>query len=77
MDTRARMRISRRTFLKATAATGVVVACGAPAATPPAATATGKAAIAGTITVSYPDELGLKPKYVDKAAADLKAKYSG
>lgn len=77
MDTRMRARISRRTFLKVTAATGVVVACGGPSVTPPAATGTTKAGLTGTITVSYPDELGLKPKYVDKAAADLKAKYSG
>src|SRR6266545_6460871 len=75
MNTRA--RVSRRTFLKASAATGVIVACGGPTTTPPAATGTAKAGLTGTITVSYPDELGLKPKYVDKAAADLKAKYSG
>ena len=75
MNTRA--RVSRRTFLKATAATGVIVACGGPTTAPPAATGTKAATLSGTITVSYPDELGLKPKYVDKAATDLKAKYSG
>jgi multiple sugar transport system substrate-binding protein len=35
------------------------------------------AAITGTINVSYPDEAGLKPKYVEQAAAALKAQYSG
>ena len=35
------------------------------------------AAITGTINVSYPDEAGLKPKYVEQAAAALKAQYPG
>ena len=69
--------ISRRTFLQALAATGVAVACGAPQATP-ASSAGGKpATLSGTIVVSYPDELGAKPKYVDQAAQALKSKYSG
>src|SRR2546430_336228 len=52
------------------AATGVVVACGS-------GTPCGNEKICGTITVSYPDELGLKPKYVDQAATALKSRYSG
>ena len=62
--------LSRRAFLQAMAATGVVVACGS-------GTPGGTAKISGTITVSYPDELGLKPKYVDQAATALKSRYSG
>ena len=68
--------LSRRAFLQAMAATGVVVACGASPSAAPSGSSK-PATISGTITVSYPDELGAKPKYVDKAAADLKAKYSG
>ena len=34
-------------------------------------------AITGTINVSYPDEAGLKPKYVEQAAAAVKAQFSG
>src|SRR5207249_2439282 len=62
--------LSRRAFLQAMAATGVVAACGS-------GTPGGTAKISGTITVSYPDELGLKPKYVDQAATALKSRYSG
>ncbi len=70
-------RYSRRTLLKAAAVTGLAVAC-APAAAPgasPTAPAGGTAVptqakgLSGAITVSYPDELGKKPPYVDKAAA--------
>src|SRR4029078_10208030 len=35
------------------------------------------AAVTGTVNVSYPDEAGLKPKYVEQDAAALKAQYSG
>jgi multiple sugar transport system substrate-binding protein len=64
--------LSRRSFLKAMAATGVVVACGPgqPSGGPP----TG-AGISGTVTVSYPDELGKKPPYVQAAADAVTAKY--
>jgi multiple sugar transport system substrate-binding protein len=68
--------LSRRRFLQAMAATGVVVACGTTPSTTPSGSAK-PATLSGTVTVSYPDELGAKPKYVEKAAADLKAKYSG
>ena len=33
--------------------------------------------VTGTVTVSYPDEAGFKPKYVEQAAAAVKAKFSG
>ena len=78
MSESERLSISRRRFLQIAAATGVVVACG-PAASGPAAT--GGAAAAGkptgTVTVSYPDEAGFKPKYVEQAAAAVKAQFSG
>ena len=70
-----RAAISRRRFLQIAAATGVVVACG-PAVTGGGAAATG-GKISGTVTVSYPDEAGFKPKYVEQAAAALKSKFSG
>src|SRR5256886_17682665 len=74
-------KYSRRTFLKAAAATGIAVAC-APAAQPSAAPPTGAApsqakGLTGTITVSYPDELGVKPKYVDQAAQAVQTANSG
>ena len=74
-------KYSRRTFLRAAAATGIAVAC-APAAQPSAAPPTGAApsqakGLTGTITVSYPDELGVKPKYVDQAAQAVQSKNSG
>src|SRR5438132_2369379 len=68
--------ISRRVFLQAMAATGLAVACG-PSAQPIATGGNTAATLSGTITVSYPDELGAKPKYVDQAAQALKTKYSG
>src|SRR5438270_6723247 len=71
---------SRRKFLKVAAATGLVVAC-APAASPsasPSGAAPSQAkGLTGTITVSYPDELGVKPKYVDMAAQAVMSKNSG
>src|SRR5438309_9708608 len=74
-------KYSRRTFLRAAAATGIAVAC-APAAQPSAAPPTGAApsqakGLTGTITVSYPDELGVKPKYVDQAAQAVQTANSG
>ena len=66
---------SRRTFLKVAAATGLAVAC-APAAQQSSAPSA-SAGLHGNVTVSYPDELGLKPKYVDNAAAALQQKFPG
>lgn len=72
--------ISRRTFLKIASA-GFVVACApaappaAPAAPAPAAPAAPKGLV-GQIVVSYPDELGKKPKYVDQAAAAVMQKHT-
>ena len=37
----------------------------------------GGAAISGTVNVSYPDEAGFKPKYVEQAAAAVKQQFSG
>ena len=86
-----RMAMSRRRFIQVVAASGVVAACSpsstsstAPVASGPAASSGGGAspatsggAITGTINVSYPDEAGLKPKYVEQAAAAVKAQFSG
>ena len=88
-----RLALSRRRFLQLSAATAVVAACnptsiasGSPTAaatsgaTPsgvtPSASSAGSA-ITGTVNVTYPDEAGLKPKYVEQAAAAVKARYSG
>ena len=68
-----RMALSRRRFLQLAAVSGAVVACG-PAGTGGASpAASGK--LTGTVTVSYPDEAGFKPKYVEQAAAAVKAKF--
>jgi multiple sugar transport system substrate-binding protein len=92
MDEVVRQLISRRRFLQVAVASGVVVACGpsatstgssAPAGSAPAGSPGGSAAppasgaVTGTITVSYPDEAGLKPKYVEQAAAAVKSQFSG
>lgn len=75
-----RLAISRRRFLQMSAATAVLAACN------PAGQNTGSAkpsgsggggAITGTVNVSYPDEAGFKPKYVEQAAAAVKTKFSG
>ncbi len=90
MDDLVRHIISRRHFLQLTAATAVVAACtptavgtsapsagSAPAGSSSGGTLPSGSAISGTINVSYPDEAGLKPKYVEQAAAAVKAQYSG
>jgi multiple sugar transport system substrate-binding protein len=82
-----RLPISRRRFLQITAAAGVVAAC-TPGSQNSSSAGTGASAApggagspgasggtaAGTVTVSYPDEAGYKPKYVEQAAAAAKAK---
>ena len=76
------LSISRRRFLQVVAASGVVAACtpssnnsAAPAGSPAGSSGAGSsgAAASGTVTVSYPDEAGFKPKYVEQAAAAAKA----
>ncbi len=89
MDEFVRQAVSRRRFLQLTAATAVVAACNPaavatsapPAGSAPAGGSSGGplpsgSAISGTINVSYPDEAGLKPKYVEQAAAAVKAQFS-
>lgn len=71
-------RYSRRTFLKVAAATGVVVACTpaaqpSPSPSPTSVVASQTKGLTGTIIVSYPDELGVKPKYVDQAAQQVQS----
>jgi multiple sugar transport system substrate-binding protein len=81
----ARRSISRRRFLQLAAVSGVVAACGqtgsssssgasssAPAGTSGASASAIASGVSGTVTVSYPDEAGYKPKYVEQAAAAAK-----
>jgi multiple sugar transport system substrate-binding protein len=77
----SQLSISRRRFLQVVAASGVVAACtpssnnSAPPAGSPAGSSgasSSAAAASGTVTVSYPDEAGYKPKYVEQAAAAAK-----
>jgi multiple sugar transport system substrate-binding protein len=74
--------LTRRRFLQLAAVTGVVAACNPSslASGSPAGSGGGggaKGSPTGTITVSYPDEAGFKPKYVQQAADNLKKQYSG
>lgn len=82
--------LSRRRALQGTlalAAAALAGACGggtrppqpAPRAatgTPAGSPAAGRS-LSGTLTVSYPDELGKKPPYVERAAAELQRAHSG
>ena len=92
MDEILRQNITRRRFLQLSAVTAIAAACN-PAATssPSSAPAGGSPApgssggggsagsggVTGTINVSYPDEAGLKPKYVEQAAAAVKSQFPG
>ncbi|HEU4571356.1 MAG TPA: sugar ABC transporter substrate-binding protein [Candidatus Limnocylindrales bacterium] len=71
--------LSRRRFLQLAAVTGVVAACNPSslASGSPGSSGGAKGAVSGAITVSYPDEAGYKPKYVQQAADNLKKQYSG
>jgi multiple sugar transport system substrate-binding protein len=71
-----RLILSRRRFLQLAAVTGVVAAC-SPSSLASGSPSSSKGAISGAITVSYPDEAGFKPKYVEQAAAAVKSKFSG
>ena len=93
MDEIVRQLITRRRFLQLSAVTAVAAACnpsavGSPSAAPggtsPSAGSAGSVGpgssggtVTGTINVSYPDEAGLKPKYVEQAAAAVKTQYPG
>jgi multiple sugar transport system substrate-binding protein len=86
MDEVVREIMSRRRFLQVAIASGVVVACGpsststgstAPGSGAGGSTPPGSGAISGTVNVSYPDEAGFKPKYVEQAAAAVKQQFSG
>ena len=91
MDEVVRQLMSRRRFLQVAVASGVVVACSPSStgsssptqgASAPASGAGGSppasgAAISGTVNVTYPDEAGFKPKYVEQAAAAVKQQYPG
>jgi len=91
MDEVTRQIMSRRHFLQVAIASSVVVACsptstgtsapsqaaGTPAGGAGGSTPPSGAAISGTVNVTYPDEAGFKPKYVEQAAAAVKQQYSG
>ena len=82
MDDVVRQIISRRRFLQLTAVSAVAVACspsavGSPGTGGSSKPAGGSGGVTGTINVSYPDEAGLKPKYVEQAAAAVKTQFPG
>ena len=92
MDEILRQNITRRRFLQLSAVTAVAAACnpssvsspssapagGSPAGGPSGGGASaGSGGVTGTINVSYPDEAGLKPKYVEQAAAAVKSQFPG
>src|SRR5689334_1014510 len=93
MDEIVRQNISRRRLLQLGALSAIAAACSpaatgssapvasAPAGSAPAGGSTGPSpsggALSGTVNVSYPDEAGYKPKYVEQAAAAVKSEYSG
>ena len=89
MDDVVRQSITRRRFLQLSAVAAVAAACSpsavgtaspGPAASKPAGGSgpiPSGGGITGTINVSYPDEAGLKPKYVEQAAAAVKSQFSG
>lgn len=65
-------RVSRRSVLKGAAAgAGAAAAIAQGGGLAFAQAATPAAALSGSITVSYPDQAGKKPKYVNEAAANL------
>ncbi len=82
MDELVRKGMSRRRFLQVSAAAAVVAACNPTGqnsgSTGPAGSTTGGGGtLSGVVNVSYPDEAGFKPKYVEQAAAAVKKQYSG
>jgi multiple sugar transport system substrate-binding protein len=63
--------LSRRRFLQLSAAAALMAACG------PGSTTTGNSgSMSGTVNVTYPDQAGFKPKYVEQAAAAVHQKFS-
>lgn len=69
--------VSRRRFLQLSAAAAVLAACNPSGLSNGSSKPSGGGAISGTVNVSYPDEAGFKPKYVEQAAAAVKKQYSG
>jgi len=71
-------QLNRRSLLKgAVASTGAVVAVAHGLASAGAQTSTPAASLSGSITVSYPDQAGLKPKYVTQAAESVQTANAG
>jgi multiple sugar transport system substrate-binding protein len=65
--------LSRRRFLQLSAAAALVAACGPASGGSPSS----GGAISGTVNVTYPDQAGFKPKYVQQAAAAVHQQFSG
>jgi multiple sugar transport system substrate-binding protein len=65
--------LSRRRFLQLSAA-GLVAACG-PASGGSSSNSGGS--LSGTVNVTYPDQAGFKPKYVQQAAGAVHQQFSG
>lgn len=75
-----RLIMNRRRFLQLAAVTGVVAACSpstGSSSAPGGSGGAGGGSVSGAITVSYPDEAGFKPKYVEQAAAAVKGQFPG
>lgn len=64
--------ISRRRFLQLSATAALVAAC-----SPSGLGKSSGSGISGTVNVTYPDQAGLKPKYVVQAAAAVTKQFSG
>lgn len=64
--------LSRRRFLQLSATAALVAACG-----PSGLSKSSGSGISGTVNVTYPDQAGFKPKYVEQAAAAVKKQFSG
>lgn len=64
--------LSRRRFLQLSATAALAAACGPFGQSTPSGSG-----ISGTVNVTYPDQAGFKPKYVEQAAAAVKKQFSG
>jgi multiple sugar transport system substrate-binding protein len=63
--------LSRRRFLQLSATAALLAACGGSSTT-----SGSSGSISGTVNVTYPDQAGFKPKYVQQAAAAVHQQFS-
>jgi multiple sugar transport system substrate-binding protein len=63
--------LSRRRFLQLSATAALLAACG-----PSSGSSGNSGPLSGTVNVTYPDQAGFKPKYVEQAAAAVHKQYS-